>query len=456
MLIKFNSTLKPIDMSSNLNQALASLSFNDSTADVQSILLQKSQIKPAYLDTKEFFQSISQTALIAPSESLSNDLNDLEIIRQDLLTKAYVLMTEYSLVYNWLPREYSFTKSGLSKLLQWLEQIQSMFKGSSDLNIRESLINICQNYSAEFNKNFKLEMIKIKSNSSSEETNLQELLQNKIMALGFERSSVDEKIASLNSRRSNIPFEAHTEQTDILENLSFNHDMIEMNFFAFIGNEVSSAEGSQQQVNIPIKTLTKKAKIYLNSLQNNQSTINYQIFEAFTYVVLQFLNDNLQKWIMMENASLEAKEHLCTLTSIDGDWFLEEMLSLVVNCNHLTNLIRSIFTKYNRLNETNLSFNKSLDICDNLANVFANIKNLTFGFEVELFPKLIQLCMHDVHEVESTSKQIDNFNINEFLELITRSDFLIETFEQDSDCMEKFAEIKSNYAQLLSNKTSML
>jgi hypothetical protein len=53
-------------------------------------------------------------------------------------------------------------------------------------------------------------------------------------------------------------------------------------------------------------------------------------------------------------------------------------------------------------------------MCDNLAKVFGNIKNLTFSFEVDLFPKLIQISMHDVQEVESTSKQIEDFNINEF------------------------------------------
>ena len=269
-----------------------------------------------------------------------------------------------------------------------------------------------------------------KADNLNDDTKLDELLHNKLMALTFEKNSINEKIESLNSRRLNTSFEAHTEQTDILENLNFNHDLTEMNFFAFINNEMNSND------------------------QLQQSTISYQIFEAFTYVILQFLNDNLQKWIMMENASIEAKEHLCTLTSIDGDWFLEEMLSLVVNCNHLNNLIRSTFSKYNRLTDTNLSYSKSLDMCDNLAKVFGNIKNLTFSFEVDLFPKLIQISMHDVQEVESTSKQIEDFNINEFLQLITENDFLIESFEQNEECMEKLIEIKANYAQLLSNKTS--
>lgn len=132
---------------------------------------------------------------------------------------------------------------------------------------------------------------------------------------------------------------------------------------------------------------------------------------------------------MMENASIDAKEHLVTLTSIDGDWFLEEMLSLIVNCNHLTQLIRKAFTKNNRLMNTESTFYKSFDIFNSLPLVFGNLKDMIFNYETDLLPRLIQMSMNEADEVEEILEEFKSIDFDSFFQFITKENFLIENFE---------------------------
>ncbi len=82
---------------------------------------------------------------------------------------------------------------------------------------------------------------------------------------------------------------------DLEDILNFQHEMIEIGFFNFIDNELNAVFDQQQ----PQHQL---------SLQST----GLQITEAFAFLIVQFLNENLQKWIMMENASLDAKDQVET------------------------------------------------------------------------------------------------------------------------------------------------
>ena len=143
------------------------------------------------------------------------------------------------------------------------------------------------------------------------------------------------------------------------------------------------------------------------------------------------LNDDFQKWIMMENALFEAKEQLFNLKSIEGDWYLEEMLSLIINCNHLTQFIRKVYMKYYKLNELNnhfnISFTKSLEINDNLGNLFTNIKELLFVYDTVLLENLIKHTFINKSEITFIIKELETLNIEEFFYLISTENSPIET-----------------------------
>lgn len=128
----------------------------------------------------------------------------------------------------------------------------------------------------------------------------------------------------------------------------------------------------------------------------------------------------------MENATVEAKEHLFTMTSIDGDWFLEEMLSLMFNCSHLSQLIRNVYLRHGCLSDP---LAKSLEMFETLPLVFSNLKSLLFVYETELMETLAQVAMHDVVDVNAVLQKFEVADINELFEILNREDFSIEDFE---------------------------
>jgi len=169
-----------------------------------------------------------------------------------------------------------------------------------------------------------------------------------------------------------------------------------------------------------------------------------QLFESFGIVVLQFLNENLQKWNLMENASLEAKDQLVGLTSVDGDWFLEEMCSLLANCNNLTRLVEKVFNKFNllKLSDTTTTTNitsdiwfiRLLEINDTLKTLFEYLKQLIFVYDTGLCESLARLIFFDFNSVQFIVDQFNEMNIDEFFELISVETFSVENFNQVSCC----------------------
>jgi hypothetical protein len=161
-----------------------------------------------------------------------------------------------------------------------------------------------------------------------------------------------------------------------------------------------------------------------------------QVIEAFSFVAEQFLADSLQKWALMESASVAADERLVTLTSVDGDWFLEEMLSLVANCSKLAELTRRAFTKYDRADEALLT---SLNLVENLPLVFASLKDLLLGFECQLIATTLQRCVCEPEEVAHLLTALESVGAN-----------------QAEECPQKLREVAERYNQLLASEDSLM
>jgi hypothetical protein len=174
----------------------------------------------------------------------------------------------------------------------------------------------------------------------------------------------------------------------------------------------------------------------MNQNSGYQLLVDMQLYESLSIIVLQFLNDNLQKWIQMENASLKAKDQLVGLTSADGDWFLEEMYSLLANCNNLTCLIEKIFNKFNLLNNDETTNNANewfiqlLDANVCFKTLFELLKQLIFEYDTNWCRLLVELTFWDVSNVQFVIEQFNEMHIEEFFELILVDTFSIENFNQ--------------------------
>ena len=396
------------------------------TVEINSIVQTSKELRPAYMSTVSFFQSISQTSQITQCELLHVELAEAALETHCLFVNAHELILKSSALYNWLPFDYHTVKSKAAKLFDWFGTLANLFedlkRSKNCSTLKGAIKQIYTEYTSSFNPKFSLGTFN-KSDDKWEEAEKERLLtevartHGKLESLAFESNRINEKLSMLLARKSALEISysellsvepALNELSSLVEKLESRHDMIEMSLFGFFDSELGSLDVENEQFALV------------------EESIVQQMSEAFACVVLPFLNDNLQKWIMMENASMEAKEQLCTLTSIDGDWFLDEMLSLVANCNHLTHLIGKVQAKLavNEINEAASSF----ETIDSLTCLFFSLKELLFESETRLYPELVRLTLVNKNEIDSVLNQLKDINIDDFFLLISRDYFIAENF----------------------------
>jgi len=405
-LVNFDQSKDPL---TQLVQSVALFSNENNT--IMQLLTDKSgRLDQApYLVTVDFFQSISQLNLTNQCENLYKELDQIKTVQKNLLVSLYNLIRTKSTLFNWLPADY-FSRSSLTKCIQWMDMIREAFEENNLKNnskIIQSVQKVYQQYKSDFNPLFRLKSQK----SLPREPSLPHLVsESKYIAFKYEQDETIKKIELISLRKSSIEAQNEylmSESLSLEQSLLLKHDECELEMFNFIDKELSSVQSAYDLVDL-------------------------QIFDAFGFVSLQFLNENLQKWMLMENASLEAKEQLISLTSIEGDWFLEEMYSLIANCNHLTRLIQKLFAKFNLIKDldcySGMPFSKFLESCDTLTSLLTNLKKLLFSFQINLSEKLIKMAFSNSNELQYIIEQFKQINTDQFFEYISRENFSIENF----------------------------
>ena len=197
-------------------------------------------------------------------------------------------------------------------------------------------------------------------------------------------------------------------------------------------------------------------EIFFFISENLNEFTDSQLFESFNSCLLQFFGENLQKWMAMETAAIDAKENLIHVTSMDGDWYLEEMLTLIQYCAHLKDVVSSVYTHFNKfppddLNEIN--FKRSLDIFVSLESLFQILNNLIIEFGSVLLPKLLKVCFNDEKELDMLINEFNSMHLEEFFEILSiqnSNDVLNE------DYVQKIGDIKSRYGKLLTAKNGKM
>ena len=404
------------DPLTQLVNSVAAFYSNENNTITQLLTDKSGRLDQApYLVTVDFFQSISQLNLINQCENLYKELDQIKIVQKNLLICLYNLLRTKSTLFSWLPSDYS-SRSTLTKCVEWMELMREAFDENNFKNnskIVQAVQKVYHQYKSDFNSMFRLKSQK----ALPREASLSYLVsETKYAAFKYELDETAKRIDAISLRRSAI--EAQTQylvsgelNSTLEQSLLVKHDECELEMLNFIDQELSSA-------------------------QSQYDLVDLQIFDAFSFVSLQFLNDNLQKWMLMENASLEAKDQLISLTSIEGDWFLEEMYSLIANCNHLTRFIQKLFEKFNLIRDldsySGMPFSKNLESCDTLTTLFANLKKLLFSFEINLSEKLIKMAFANGNELEYVIEQFKQINTDDFFECISGENFSIENFSKVS------------------------
>ena len=281
-------------------------------------------------------------------ETIYKEMEHVKAARDECLENLFKILEKYAQVFAWLPSDF-FAESKHLQLLEWLK----VFKRGD----YESFAEIVLNYSYKYNAKFKVSSLKStkhqQQQQSNEDTTLVEI---KHRALKLELEELEKVVTSLDLRKTSL--EQSQSAQDMKSYLKAKHDMVEKNLV-----ELFESPG---------------------------------VLENFDLCIASFLNDALQKWILMENASFSAKEQLCTLKSIDGDWYLEEMASLVLNCNHLSQLIKKAHLKQHQ-HKSNTLLAQSLDAFDTLSSLFVNLKELLYGYETNLTEHCFKVCVKNVH-----------------------------------------------------------
>jgi hypothetical protein len=388
--------------------------------------------------TSEFLNSIGQNSHIVQCDTIYKEMEQSKMSRDELFEKIYNTLEKFSHIFEWLPSSF-FVESKHLQLLEWVKVFKS---GQYDIN---TFTDIISNYSLKYNSKFKISSFKQPKQNQQHDTNQGFLIfEKKLFSLKKEVEVVEKQLFNLSLRRTSIKLQGQSQVTDLIgvnqssdlkTLLKSKHDLIESSLIAFIEEQIY---GTPEVIN---------------------ETLAQQMLDCLDLVISQFLNDGLQKWILMENASFSAKDQLCSLKSIDGDWFLEEMLSLALNCNHLTQLAKKLHVKYDsNFNSKSSNFLDCLTICDTLASLFANLKEILSNYQTNLLEKIIKLTTNNFDETSNLLNDLNEMNINEFFYLISSFDqnFQIEIILKDQNYLAKLKDIKSKYAQILSNKTNKI
>jgi hypothetical protein len=413
-----------------------SIEASDSIADLNKEI--EEYAEPCKI-TSEFLKSIGQNSHIVQCETIYKEMELSKVSRDELFDKLKNSFEKYSYIFEWLPSSF-FAESKHLQLLDWIKFFKS---GQYDTT---SFIEIVTSYSNKYNPKFKsLTFKQLKQNQQQHDLNQNFLiLEKKLFALKKEEEDIEKMLYNLSLRKASMEIQGQSQVIDLVtadENIDLKvllktkQDLIESSMIGFIESQLFEAPDTINQI------------------------LMEQMFDCLDLVFTQFLNDGLQKWILMENASFSAKDQLCTLKSIDGDWFLEEMLSLVLNCNHLVQLSKKLYVKYNNVNLTKINnFLECLAVSDTLACLFVNLKELLFNYQKNLLEKLVKLTISNFDEASNLLNDFTEMNINEFFYLISSFDqnFQIESILKDQNYIAKLKEIKSKYAQILSSKTNKI
>lgn len=390
--------------------------------------------------TSEFLKSIGQNSHIVQCETIYKEMELSKVSRDELFDKLKNSFEKYSYIFEWLPSSF-FAESKHLQLLDWIKFFKS---GHYDTT---SFIEIATSYSNKYNPKFKSLTFKQLKQNQQQQHDLDQnffILEKKLFALKKEEEEIEKILYNLSLRKASMEIQSQSQVIDLViadENIDLKvllkskQDLIESSMIGFIESQIFEAPDTINQI------------------------LMEQMFDCIDLVFTQFLNDGLQKWILMENASFSAKDQLCTLKSIDGDWFLEEMLSLVLNCNHLVQLSKKLYVKYDNVNLTKINnCLECLAACDTLACLFVSLKELLFNYQKHLFEKLVKLTISNFDEASNLLNDFSEMNINEFFYLISSFDqnFQIESILKDQNYISKLKEIKSKYAQILSSKTNKI
>jgi hypothetical protein len=371
-----------------------------------------------YSIIEEFLQSSGQISLFKQCQAY---YGEIEIAREDRNSFAevlYELITKNLEIFSWLPTEWPIKQmSKFFTLLEILKEIRALQidKENESEVMAKNVIEACKIYKEIFNPNFTTPLFNHNSQQSiivKEIESKKLMIQGKFNNLRNELELRDQKVAHLNLRKVDLDtknrafLQLELADTDlssclIADIFKLRHDSIENQIIQFID---------------------------VNQLDQNNSV---KVFECLQISLIQFMNDNLQKWLQMESVALNvSRDQLISLLSADGDWFLDEMLSLILNCKHLASFQRLIYTKYNHLEPYNdqiinrLSFSKTFDSFEMLGSLFLSLKDLWFDYESIIMKKFLRQVSSYSDIFIQVMNQFDNINLSELLfEMISNPEF---------------------------------
>ncbi len=375
-----------------------------------------------YSAVSEFLNSIGQGQIVKQCETIYSEINQSREERKSLSESAFWLIMNHVELFSWFSDRLNSNEK-LTKLLEWLRAIRSTPNSYTNYGLDSILFKeICKNFMQVFDPKFKTKIVKkTELELSGFDDKAKSIsVQSKFLTLSGEIGLVESRMANLKIRKI-------TAEAQHITLLQIQDHPTEQSFADYIDYELAESNGLDE------------------------------IFESLNFVWIQFLNDNLQKWLTMESVSSSvSKEQLVMLSSQEGDWFLEEILSLVLNCANLARLLRSLYTRYNRLIWPNqaddkLSLASSLDIFEAMSGVFLNLKELIYNYERGQFESLFNAVSNNKTDAEFVINEFQSMNIDEFFMLISDEGFQAQHFSANIECMQKMIQIRSRYSDLLAN-----
>jgi hypothetical protein len=297
--------------------------------------------------TTEFLQSISQQNYIQQCEQLELEMRTLNDNCHTMIDTFFRQYAVYLNFYKWLPHD--------------------VYKH----NRQYTWLTLCNNldltdYSCETLHDLLLAATKQSSFSSSSSDLDETLLANKSSLIKNEINIVETKLCFLTTRKM------------------------------VIANDVDRLKLIELQ-------LTR-----LTTTTTNKNMVANEYFIMLT--VFNYLNENLKKWSIMENAIVQAKDQLLNLNSKDGDWFIEEILSLILNCEHLMSLLA-------KCTQPNVVISESCESIGSMKNWILSLKNLLFAYSNSLYGCCLQMALSNNDDYLATFDTFKSFDLNGFEQL---------------------------------------
>ena len=411
----------------------------------------------------DFLLSIGQQKTGEQCDALSVECRELSAARYRLLADVLEpALARYASLAEWLPRASMLAQSRHVRLLEWTRELlataiaaaASQNSPSSSSSSMEVFRRVCLEYTRDYNTAFRLthgsaaaaecsseQLFSTCSGSIGGSGGGGELSRAKHLSLKMHAIGLERRLVDLHMRKSYAEREhqavggvgdsgavslfvelmnagvADVAALSVEQQLRVRSDLIESSVIAYAASEMEQLQQQQQQQQ------------------------QYQLVEAFRFVMWQFLDDNMHKWLMMESALLEAAKHAphayAMLTSMDGSWYLDEMVSLVLNCDNLVRLVDKCEASMNT-NTNNASEEQSarlarrLHMCSSLAALFVAIKQLLDDYNGRLFAALVKSACNEVAssatavgsggELNAVRDQLDAADVDGFFQLVDSVD----------------------------------